>query len=58
MEILVYITDNKERVLGGDPLTLYMPENGERQDILFTLSGMLHAQVMQLKNGDHLIISK
>ena len=56
MEILVYITDNKDRVLSGDPLTLYMPDNEEREDYLHTLSEMLHAEVLQMKNGDHMII--
>jgi len=40
-EILVYITDNKERIISGDPLTLYIPDSVE-----------------QLKNGDHVLISR
>jgi len=58
MDILVYITDDKDRVLGGDPLTLYMPNNEEREEYLNTLSEMIEADVLQMKNGDHMIIKR
>lgn len=57
-EILVYITDNKERIISGDPLTLYIPNKEERRDILRDLGIALHADVIQLKNGDHVLICK
>ena len=56
-KILVYMTDNKERVLSGDPLTLYMNNGEERQKCLTELGRALRADVIQLKNGDHIIIS-
>jgi len=56
-EILVYITDNKERVLSGDPLTLYMCDKEEREKCLVDLSRALRGNVIELKNGDHMIIS-
>ena len=58
MEILVYITDDRERVLSGDPLTLYMPNKEDREDYMHILSETLHADVLCMKNGDHLIIRK
>lgn len=56
-KILVYITDSKERVISGDPLTLYMHEGEERQKCIADLGRALRADVIQLKNGDHLLIS-
>lgn len=58
MQILVYITDTKERVLSGDSLVLLMPNDAARQEYLFTLSEMLHADVLQMKNGDHMILAQ
>lgn len=55
-QIFVYITADKERVLGGDPLTLYLPEENERKEIIVQISRALRADVVQLKNGDYLII--
>ncbi|ADL04840.1 capping complex subunit for YIEGIA [Lacrimispora saccharolytica] len=57
-EILVYITDNKERIISGDPLTLYIPDLEEREICLTDLGKALRASVVQLKNGDHILISK
>lgn len=56
-EILAYITDNKDRVISGDPLTLYIDNNEERQQCLLDLGRALRGNIIQLKNGDHLIIS-
>lgn len=56
MHILLYITDNKERYLGGDPLTLFIEDQKERQELLFPLAKELKANVVELKNGDHLIV--
>lgn len=58
MEILVYVTDSKERVLGGDPLTLYMPDAEDRQEYLHTLAEMLEADVLEMANGDHLVLKR
>uniref|UniRef100_UPI000B117150 capping complex subunit for YIEGIA n=1 Tax=Clostridium sp. NkU-1 TaxID=1095009 RepID=UPI000B117150 len=48
-EILVYITDNKERIISGDPLTLYIPDSEEREICLTDLGKALRADVVQLK---------
>ncbi len=56
MQILVYVTADKDRYLGGDPLSLLIEPGPERQEILFPLAKSLKAEVLQLKNGDHLIV--
>lgn len=58
MEILVYVTDCPERVITGNPLALNMPNDEARQELLETLAESLEAHVMQLKNGDHLLVSR
>ena len=57
-EIMVYITDNKERIISGDPLTIYIPDSKEREICLTDLGKALRADVVQLKNGDHVLISR
>ncbi len=56
MQILAYITGNKDRYLGGDPLALFIEDAQERQELLFPLAKSLKADVLQLKNGDHMIV--
>lgn len=55
-KILVYITDNKDRVLSGSQLTLYICDPDERQKCVVDLSRALRASVLELKNGDYLLI--
>ena len=56
-EILAFITDNKERVHSGDPLTLYIEDEAMRKDCVRDIARALHANVVQLKTGDYMIIS-
>lgn len=56
-QILVYITADENRVLGGDPLTLFIPDGNERQTCITDIAHALKANVVQLKNGDYMIIS-
>ena len=56
MQILVYVTNDKDRYLGGDALALLIEPGRERQEILFPLAKSLKAEVLQLANGDHLIV--
>lgn len=56
-EILVYITANKDRVLSGDPLTLYITDPAEVQQTLTDLGRALKADAVQLKNGDYILIT-
>lgn len=56
MRILVYVTDDRQRYLGGDPLALCIEDPQARQAFLFPLAKELGAGVIQLKNGDHMIV--
>ena len=55
-EIAVYITADDKRVLGGNPLGLLIKDIDEQKVLVFELSKALKADVVQLKNGDYLII--
>lgn len=56
MEILLYITDCPHRVLTGDPLALNMPNDEARQEFLEVLAESLEASVLQMRNGDHILM--
>lgn len=56
MEILLYVTDCPNRVIGGKPLALNMPNDQARQQFLEVLSESFGADVMQMQNGDHLLL--
>ena len=58
MDILLYITDRPERVLAGKALALCMANDEERQQFLETLAETLEANVMQMKNGDHIVLRR
>jgi siroheme synthase len=57
IEILVYITDNPEKVISGDPLCLLEKDPEAREQLLADIGKALRADVVRLKNGDHIIIS-
>jgi siroheme synthase len=56
-EILAYITANKDRVLSGDPLSLYLTDENERKTCVLDLARALRANVVQLNNGDYILIT-
>ncbi len=56
-EILVYITNNENIVQTGNPLTLLIADETMRKSCVTDISKALRANVLQLKNGDYLIIS-
>jgi hypothetical protein len=58
MEIILYITDCPNRVITGHPLALNMPNDAERQTLLEMLAETLEASVIQIKNGDHMIVRR
>ncbi|MBE6828569.1 MAG: hypothetical protein E7519_00005 [Ruminococcaceae bacterium] len=58
VEILVYITADEKRVLGGDPLTLLIKDVGEQKKLILELARALKANVVQLSTGDYIVISK
>ncbi len=56
MDILVYITANENRVLSGDPLTLLVRDRNEQKELTAELGRALRADVVQLKNGDYILL--
>lgn len=56
MQILLYVTDDRDRYLGGDPLSLFIEDAKAREELLFPLAKALKAAVIQLNNGDHMIV--
>lgn len=57
-QILVYITADEKRILGGDPLALFIPDETERKAYIDDMARALRADVVQLRNGDYLILGK
>ncbi|WP_209125279.1 hypothetical protein [Alkalihalobacillus sp. BA299] len=56
--ILAFITTDKNRYLGGDPLSLLAKDQAELVDISNSLAEVFLADILELKNGDHIIIKK
>ncbi len=56
-EILAYITSNEHIVKTGNPLTLVIMDEEERKACVSDIAQALNANVLQLKNGDFVIIS-
>lgn len=57
IEILVYITSDEKRVLSGDPLTLLIRDQEEQKKLSVDFARALRANVVQLSNGDYMVIS-
>lgn len=55
--IIVYITADEKRVLGGDPLTLLVKDQNDQKELTVELGRALRADVIQLKNGDYLLVN-
>lgn len=58
MEILLYITDCGDRVLAGSSLALKLPNDSAREKFLEVLSETLEGNVLQMENGDHILVRK
>lgn len=56
-KIVVYITADEKRVLGGDPLTLFVTDIKEQKQLTVEMGRALRADVVQLKNGDYMLIN-
>ena len=56
-EILAYITSDENRVKTGNPLTLIIQDENERKRCVTDICRALRGNVLQLKNGDYMIIS-
>lgn len=56
--ILAYVTTDKNRYLGGDPLAILAKDNEESIEISEAIAEVFLANILQLVNGDYLIIKK
>ena len=55
-EIIAYITLNKERVFGGNPLILIANDVEEQKILCRDIAKAMKADVSQLNCGDYIII--
>lgn len=55
-EIIAYITLNKERVFGGNPLILIASDAEEQKILCRDIGKALKANVSQLTCGDYILI--
>ncbi|WP_019228251.1 hypothetical protein [Sedimentibacter sp. B4] len=55
-EIIAYITLNKERVLGGNPLTIIANDVDEQKILCRDIAKAMKANVSQLNCGDYILI--
>jgi len=55
-EIIAYITLNKERVHGGNPLTLIANNVDEQKILCRDIAKAMKANVSQLNCGDYILI--
>ncbi len=56
--ILAYVTTDKSRYLGGDPLALLAKDKEELVKISDTIAETFLADIVELSSGDYLIIKK
>ncbi len=55
-EIIAYITLNKERVFGGNPLILIAKDVEEQKILCRDIGKAMRANVSQLSCGDYILI--
>ena len=56
--IVVYITSDEKRVLGGNPLALLIKNLEEQKQLTLDLGRALRADTVQLKNGDYILVTE
>lgn len=56
--ILAYVTTDKNRYLGGDPIALLAKDQDELRGITEALAKTFVAEILQLQSGDYLVIKK
>ncbi|KJS11877.1 MAG: hypothetical protein VR67_11920 [Peptococcaceae bacterium BRH_c8a] len=54
-QILAVVTLDKERVLGGNQLTLLAQNEEEQKNMTLDLAKAIKAEVMQMKSGDYVL---
>lgn len=55
-DILAIITMNKDRLLGGKQLSLLANTEEEQKEMTQDIAKALKADVVQLRNGDYLVL--
>ena len=55
-EILAFITTNKEKVLGGNPLSLWAKDDKDAEALTVDIAKAMKADVVQMRSGDYLIL--
>lgn len=55
-QILAIITLDKERVLGGNQLTLLAKDEEEQKTMTLDLAKSMKADVVQMKTGDYVVL--
>ena len=56
--IIAYITTEKERFLGGAPLSLFANDTEQMREIAEAIARVYLADILQLPTGDCLVIKK
>lgn len=56
MEILVFFTSHEKRVLSGNALCLFIPDEEEKQKLIADVCRALEAKAVFLSNGDCMIV--
>lgn len=56
--IIAYVTLDKERYLGGNPLSLLAKDENELSEISEALAEAFVAYILKLSNGDCIVIKK
>ncbi len=56
--ILAYVTTDEKRYLGGKPLALLAKDKSELVEIADAIAEAFLADILELVNGDYLIIKK
>ena len=54
--ILALVTLNKDRVLGGDQMTLLAQDEEEQKTMTLEIAKGLKADVIRMQNGDYLVV--
>ena len=56
-EIIAYITSNRDRIISGNALCLHITDETERKQTILEIGRALRANIIQLKNGDYMIVT-
>lgn len=57
VEIIAFVTLQKEKVLGGNPLMLLASDEEEQKLLTQDIAKAMKGDVVKMKSGDYLVIS-